>query len=141
MRSRVHGGGPKPPARCNRNGFARALACVLLLGAVGCDEKSVPLSQHTGGGNPERGRAVINEVGCGICHEIPGIRGARGIVGPSLANFAPRALIGGAIPNRPDQLMRWVRDAPSLAPNTGMPSLPLSEADARHVAAYLYSLR
>jgi hypothetical protein len=119
----------------------RGAVCALLLGIGGCGQDEAPVHQRIFGGNPERGRLMIARIGCGVCHEIPGIRGARGIVGPSLARFGPRALIGGVVPNRPEQLVRWVRDAPSLAPNTGMPSLPISEDEARDVAAYLYSLR
>jgi mono/diheme cytochrome c family protein len=113
----------------------------LLVGISGCGQDDPPTRQRILGANPERGRLMIGKIGCGACHEIPGIRGARGIVGPSLARFGPRALIGGVVPNRPEQLVRWVRDAPSLAPNTGMPTLPLSEDEARDIAAYLYSLR
>lgn len=93
------------------------------------------------GGDPESGRAVIAEVECGICHEIPGIEGADGIVGPPLTKFGRRQLIAGIVPNRPDLLARWVRDAPSIAPNTGMPDMPITESQARDVAAYLYTLR
>jgi dihydrodipicolinate synthase/N-acetylneuraminate lyase len=31
-------------------------------------------------------------------------------------------------------------DAPSMAPDTGMPPIPLTEEEARDVAAYLYTL-
>jgi cytochrome c1 len=124
------------------NGLLRRCAlCALLLGLSGCGQEEAPAHHRILGGNPERGRLTMGKIGCGVCHEIPGIRGARGIVGPSLARFGVRALVGGVVPNRPEQLVRWVRDAPSLAPNTGMPSLPLSEDEARDVAAYLYSLR
>ena len=79
-------------------------------------------------------------MGCGACHEIPGVRWPRGRVGPSLDGFARRALIGGQFPNRPDILGLWVRNAPALSPRTGMPPMPLSEQEARDVAAYLYTL-
>jgi cytochrome c1 len=80
-------------------------------------------------------------VGCGACHAIPGIQGADGIVGPSLDTFARRSLIGGVVANRPGQLVRWVREAPALAPDTGMPAMPITENEARDIAAYLYTLR
>lgn len=99
------------------------------------------MQHRVAGADPERGRAAIGKIGCGVCHEIPGIRGAGGIVGPSLARFGLRALVGGVVPNRPEQLVIWVRAAPTLAPKTGMPQLPLSEDEARDVAAYLYTLR
>ena len=49
-------------------------------------------------------------------------------------------MIAGRLPNQPDMMTRFVRDAPSLLPDTGMPAMPLTEAEARDVAAYLYSL-
>ena len=39
-----------------------------------------------------------------------------------------------------DVLVRWLIDAPSLDPGTGMPPMPLTQAQARDVAAYLYEL-
>ncbi len=61
-------------------------------------------------------------------------------MGPPLDGFADRALIAGRFPNQPETLARFVRDAPSLSPQTGMPPMPLTEEEARHVAAYLYTL-
>jgi cytochrome c551/c552 len=92
-------------------------------------------------GDPEVGAAVIARVACGVCHTIPGIRGANGIVGPSLEGFAARAAIGGVAPNRPNVLIQWIRDAPSIAPDTLMPPMPIDDGEARDVAAYLYTLR
>jgi cytochrome c1 len=87
------------------------------------------------------GRTVVATLDCGVCHDIPGIVGADGIVGPPLAGFGRRTLIAGLLPNEPDLLAQWVRDAPSLVPNTGMPDLPISDAEAANVAAFLYTLR
>jgi len=114
-------------------------ACAALLG--GCEETAIPPARELVQGNSEAGRAVIHDVACGICHVIPGVPGARGAVGPSLDGFAQRSFIGGITPNRPANLMRWVRDAPSLSPETAMPPMPLSEEQAVDVVAYLYSLR
>lgn len=49
-------------------------------------------------------------------------------------------MIAGRLPNQPEVMATFVRDAPSLAPDTGMPSMPLTETEARDVAAYLYTL-
>lgn len=49
-------------------------------------------------------------------------------------------MIAGRFPNQPDVLVRWIRDAPSLSPETAMPATSLSDAEAVDVAAYLYSL-
>ena len=50
-------------------------------------------------------------------------------------------MIAGRLPNRPDVLAHFVRRAPELVPGTTMPAMPLSEKEARDVAAYLYTLR
>jgi mono/diheme cytochrome c family protein len=118
--------------------MAGVVAGALLLAAC---EQSDPRGARVADGDPERGRMLIMRVGCGACHAIPGIPGPHGNVGPPLEHFGTRSLIGGAVPNQPRHLIRWVRDAPALAPDTAMPSLPLDEVEARHVAAYLYRLR
>lgn len=87
-----------------------------------------------------RGRALVRTVGCGACHRIPGVDWPQGRVGPSLEGFGERGLIAGQFPNRPEVLALWVRDAPALRPGTGMPPMPLTEQEARDVAAYLYTL-
>jgi cytochrome c len=91
-------------------------------------------------GDPDAGAAIIREVGCGSCHTIPGIRGADGAVGPPLNFFSRRTYIAGRIPNSPDNLTTWILDPPSIDPKTAMPNLGLNEAQARAVAAYLYTL-
>ncbi|WP_374471656.1 c-type cytochrome [Phenylobacterium sp.] len=92
------------------------------------------------GGDPGRGRTVVAELGCGACHIVPGVSWPRGRVGPSLEGFGARSLIAGRYPNQPPVLIQWVRDAPSLSPRTGMPAIPMTEQEARDVAAYLYTL-
>ena len=124
---------------------------VLCCGLSGCTDIGASLSgaspavdapvRHISGGDPQRGRDVISAVGCGVCHAIPGVQNAHGIVGPPLDGFSRRQLIGGVAPNQPGILVRWIKDAPSVAPQTGMPRMPLSDQQAKHVAAYLYTLR
>lgn len=92
------------------------------------------------GAEPGRGRRIIERVGCGACHLIPGVAWPRGRVGPSLDGFADQALIAGRFPNEPETLALWVREAPALSPGTAMPPMPLTEPEARDVAAYLYTL-
>jgi cytochrome c2 len=91
-------------------------------------------------GDPGRGAKLIVQYSCSACHTVPGIRRARGRVGPPLDFFAERTYIGGDLPNTPDTLVRWIMDAPGLIPATAMPRLGVSEADARDIAAYLYTL-
>src|SRR5262245_49127239 len=60
------------------------------------------------GGNSVAGKQVITQFNCGSCHTIPGVRGARGLVGPPLLFFGRRTFIAGEVPNTPDNLVRWV---------------------------------
>lgn len=90
--------------------------------------------------NAERGRDAIGRVGCAACHSIPGIDWPKGKAGPALDGFAQRAMIAGRVPNRPELLARFVRNAPSVDPSTTMPPMPVSEQEARDIAAYLYEL-
>jgi cytochrome c len=115
------------------------LACAAALG--GCERGPGPSASRPAGADPRAGRAAIRQYGCGNCHTIPGVTGARGIVGPPLTAWARRALIAGAVPNTPDQLMRWIQDPQSIEPGTAMPDLGVPEATARDIAAYLYTLR
>jgi cytochrome c1 len=92
------------------------------------------------GGDAGRGRALLARQPCGGCHEIPGVTGARGHVGPPLAHFAERAYIGGRASNTPDNLVRWIQDPHQFDPDTAMPPTPLSDDEARDIAAYLYTL-
>jgi mono/diheme cytochrome c family protein len=93
------------------------------------------------GGDPHRGVSEIQTYGCGVCHVIPRVRGADGVVGPPLTSWAERAYIGGELPNVPRNLVSWIMNAPSIEPNVAMPNLGVSEAQAKDIAAYLYTLR
>lgn len=113
------------------------LATALLLGA--CGDRARP-ERTISGADPARGVAVMERVGCAACHATPGIDWPQGRAGPSLEGFAARPMIAGRLPNQPDVLTAWLIDAPSLAPETGMPPIPITEAEARDVAAWLYTL-
>lgn len=92
------------------------------------------------GASPANGREVVERLGCGSCHDIPAIAWPSGSVGPSLEGFAGRALIAGTLPNRPDRLVPFLMDAPSLVPGSAMPPIPMTREEARDVAAWLYTL-
>jgi cytochrome c len=106
--------------------------------AGGCGREEFPALLNT---DPELGRQKIVSYGCGNCHRIPGIRGARGEAGPPLTTFARQSFIAGAVANTPINLATWIKDPQSIDPGTAMPMLGVSQDDARHIAAYLYSLR
>lgn len=86
------------------------------------------------------GKSVIERVGCGSCHTIQGVGWPQNKVGPKLDGLAHRALIAGKLPNRPDVLASYIRNAPALVPGSGMPAMPVSESESRDIAAYLYEL-
>ena len=88
-----------------------------------------------------RGRAAIERYGCGSCHSIAGVPGARALVGPPLTGVAERAYIAGVIENTPLNLQRWIRDPQGVDPRTAMPNLGVGASEARDIAAYLYTLR
>ncbi|NUP57435.1 MAG: c-type cytochrome [Gemmatimonadaceae bacterium] len=93
------------------------------------------------GGDADRGRELIRSYGCGTCHSIPGVTGASGLVGPPLGGIASRAYIAGVLPNAPDNMLRWLHDPRAVDSLTAMPNVGLTPSDARHIAAYLYTLR
>jgi cytochrome c1 len=92
------------------------------------------------GGDAGRGRRLISAYGCGACHVVPGVAGARGLVGPPLTSFAHRAYLAGSLPNTPSNLVRWIQAPQSIRPGSAMPNLEVSEPDAHDIAAYLYAL-
>lgn len=119
---------------------AAAAALLLLLGACR-GGRYTPPAEIVPGGNAQAGAQLIGEFRCGVCHTIPGISGADGLVGPPLTLFACRTYVGGEVPNTPSNLVHWIMNPPSIEPGTAMPKLGLSEQQARDVAAYLYTLR
>ena len=117
------------------------LISLTLTGLAACSDTEGQSSRLTiAGGEPEQGHALIHAYGCGTCHTIENVRGARGKVGPRLENYAQQHLLAGFLPNTPRNLIAWLMDPPALKPNTGMPAQGVTEAEARHMAAYLYSL-
>ncbi len=121
--------------------FARitlALLLPVLLVACGQDEPQV---QQVQGGDVARGKQLLAQFQCGACHSIPGVEAARSTAGPPLDRFGRASYVAGRLPNYPEPLVRWIVDPPSVKPGTLMPDLGVSEQDARHMAAYLYTLR
>ena len=118
--------------------FRLSTLAVAALLATGCGEQRAVTAVA---GDPAAGRAAIERYQCGACHTIPGIGGARANVGPPLTEYGQRVYIAGKFPKEPALLAKWIQDAPALAPQTAMPNVGVTEADARDIAAYLYQLR
>ena len=119
-----------------RRGALAALP-LALLGA--CADKADAPRQIVGADAAE-GLRIVERVGCASCHVVPGVAWPEGRSGGSLSGFGARPLISGRLPNQPDVLVQWIINAPSLDPSTGMPPMPLTQDQARDVAAYLYTL-
>ena len=93
------------------------------------------------GGDAARGRAALLKHGCHGCHVIPDLPAPRGRVGPSLKDFRHEQYIAGVLPNTPDHLVDWVMEPQRFSPQTAMPDLGVTEAEARDIAAFLYEER
>ncbi|MBE2270479.1 MAG: c-type cytochrome [Anaerolinea sp.] len=101
---------------------------------LGETERRVP------GGDPIVGQSLAAYWGCGSCHRIPGVSGANSLTGPPLDGFERRQYIAGALINNTENLIAWIVNPQAIEPGTAMPNLGMSEEEARHIAAYLYTL-
>jgi putative membrane protein len=119
-----------------------ALTALLLfvLAGTGCGASDSPTVAATGG-DPERGKALVQTYGCGSCHQIPGVPGANASVGPPLAQFSNRSYIAGHLPNTPENLAKWIRFPQEIRHPNAMPDMNVTDKDARSLAAFLYTLK
>ena len=115
-----------------------AIACAALL--YGCGPNTVRAGALVTGGDARRGATAIHKYGCGACHTIGGIEAARGLVGPPLTNLKNRMYVAGILPNKPENLIQWIRTPKDLNPKTAMPQLGVSAQEATDIAAYIYSI-
>ncbi|HEX6957344.1 MAG TPA: cytochrome C [Ferrovibrio sp.] len=115
------------------------LLCLSMLS--GCDKPAQGRSGAYSAADAISGKLAIYHYGCPTCHRIPGIAGANASVGPSLERMAERQYIAGILANRPDNMVAWLLDPPSLKSATAMPKLGMPRRDAEDIAAYLYTLR
>ncbi|HYD52502.1 MAG TPA: c-type cytochrome [Gemmatimonadaceae bacterium] len=147
LRERLLGappGRPRHPWWWIGGGTALLLA---LAGVMGAHELSQRRSERMHdareltGGEPSEGPALMRAYGCGGCHTIPGVPGADGTVGPPLTGFARRQYIGGVALNEPNTLVEWILNPKQFDPKTAMPVTGVTREQARHIAAFLYTLR
>lgn len=92
-------------------------------------------------GDAQRGRQALQDYGCVACHLIPGVPNATSYVGPPLIAWSERSYIAGALTNSPANLILWIQFPEQVEPGTAMPNVGVTEDDAGHMAAYLYTLR
>lgn len=118
-----------------------AVLFVAVAALSSCDRASGDDRYQLSGASPDRGRVAIRHYGCGSCHNIPGVTGASGMVGPPLGQVSQRVYIAGVLPNEPDNMVTWIENPPGVDPKTAMPNMGVTVRDARDIAAYLYTLR
>ncbi|MCK1360958.1 c-type cytochrome [Bradyrhizobium sp. 199] len=92
-------------------------------------------------GDARRGKDLVKQYQCGVCHDIPGISGADGNVGPPLHRIGTRTYIAGYIWNSPDNMADWIEDPQKALPGNAMPRMGIPQKDARDIAAFLYTLK
>ena len=95
-------------------------------------------------GDATAGRQLFSTKGCIACHVAPGVPGATGTIGPSLAGIGdpakkPTLTDGGA--NTAEHIKAWIQDPQKLKPGTMMPNLGLSDQEASDLTAFLQTLK
>jgi cytochrome c len=112
------------------------LIAVLLLAACKRPESTAPAAN-----NAARGKQLITQYGCTSCHIVPGVEGAKGMVGPSLEHVASRPIIATRIPNSQPNMTAYIQNPQMTNPENVMPNLGVKPDEARDIVAYLYTLK
>jgi len=120
---------------------ATAMAAFLLSTAASSEKYSYTLEKMPAGGDAARGKQLMGELGCAGCHDLPGDeartperknRASHFDRGPDLRDMGAKTTS--------DWIYSWIRDPRAYNPDTRMPSLRLTEAEARDIATYLGTL-
>jgi cytochrome c1 len=133
------------PFALSRHSWAVIAAGLIALSAAAAamtwraQYESEAVARAMTGGDPSAAPLVIRRYGCAGCHTISGIPGGDGQVGGPLTDIRHRVYVGGVLPNSADNLVRWIVAPQVFSPRTAMPVTGISDAEARDVAAYLYS--
>ncbi|MBZ5715307.1 c-type cytochrome [Nannocystis pusilla] len=97
-------------------------------------------------GDPARGRELLGDKSCTLCHRFTGV--ANIAPAPKLPVPLDEAQLQRGLAQAPDlrftrermrpaALVAWLLDPPRHKPGTPMPTIPLTDADARAIAAYI----
>jgi len=114
----------------------RILILTLLLAACRRPESASPVA-----GDPARGKQLIEQYGCNACHIVPGVEGAKGMVGPSLEHVASRQIIALKLQNTQPNMTAYIQNPQIADPQNAMPNLGVKPDEARDIVAYLYTLK
>jgi cytochrome c oxidase subunit 2 len=86
------------------------------------------------------GKAIFARSACVGCHTIRGV--SAGVLGPDLTTFGSRrTLAAGLLPVTVDTVAAWLKNPATLKPDAKMPTLGLTDEQARAVATYLIGLK
>ncbi|TVR70089.1 MAG: cytochrome c [Sphaerobacteraceae bacterium] len=116
-----------------------AVGLGMLAFAAGCGGDD-PETIEVDGGDPAIGEELVVSYDCASCHYIPGFPESSGHDAPGLQLWPNRAFVAGAAPNRPENVISFLMEPDSIQPGSGMPNLGISEEEARHIAAYLFTI-
>jgi cytochrome c len=109
---------------------------LLLLAACKRPESAAPVA-----GDANRGKQLIEQYGCNSCHIVPGVEGAKGMVGPSLEHIASRQIFAMKLPNTQANMTAYIQNPQMADPQNAMPNLGVKPDEARDIVAYLYTLK
>ncbi|HEY5675232.1 MAG TPA: c-type cytochrome [Myxococcales bacterium] len=102
--------------------------------------KAPLLEQAAPKGDAAKGKEIFDSVGCRACHVTEKGSAARRSEGSSERDYAPN-LWNVADKVKPEWVYSWVKNPKAMWPQTKMPDLRLSDAEAANVTAYLMTLK
>lgn len=122
---------------------------LLALFFVACGRSEAPAPAAGGSGSPqpavssaERGVQLAAQHGCNVCHVVPGVEGAQGSLGPSLAGIGGRkTLSSGRVENTSANLAKYIQNPAAVDPQSSMPALGIPAENAQAIADYLLTLK
>jgi cytochrome c oxidase assembly factor CtaG/cytochrome c2 len=117
------------------------LALLFTGGLLGGCDREIATATTAAPGDVSRGKALVQQYGCGNCHLIPRMTGAQGNVGPPLLHIGTRIYIAGFVRNSPENMSIWLQDPQKVLPGNAMPAMGISVKDSRDITAFLYSLK
>ncbi|MBY0518324.1 MAG: c-type cytochrome [Bacteriovoracaceae bacterium] len=102
-------------------------------------EKAKPYAPFTNykGGNADKGKELIETVGCVGCHMVEGIDEKWNAVGERKGTY----LTGTGSKVNADWLVSWLKKPSHYQPDTVMPSFRLTDQEANDIASYLMNLK
>lgn len=125
-----------------------AFGLLFLALVAGCSSEKPPGQGGEGtataaaaSGDAANGKKLIDQYACLSCHTIPGFDGPQGSMGPTLEAFASRKVIAGGIANERRTVAAYLQNPQAVDPQNRMPPLGISEAEARDITAYLFTLQ